>query len=188
MELHRVGHDWSDLAAAAEEVKYTFITTHIWSPASRAHLQLLSAKSLQLGCTWSLLIFLLWSFSTPLPAFQSQQKCQRCWLTPLKEQVSGLCLFSSGCESCSVVSNSLRPHGILQARILEWVAYPYSRGSSRPGIKPGSPALQANCLPTELWGKLVFSYFHRTWGRQNSVENRQLAAAVSYALGWTPLN
>ena len=44
-------------------------------------------------------------------------------------------------ESCSVVSNSLSPmdcglpgssvHGILQARILEWVAVPFSRGSSQ---------------------------------------------------------
>ena len=39
-------------------------------------------------------------------------------------------------ESRSVVSNSLQPHGlahgILQARILEWVAFPFSRGSSQP--------------------------------------------------------
>ena len=37
-------------------------------------------------------------------------------------------------ESHSVVSNSLRytVHGILQARILEWVAFPFSRGSSQP--------------------------------------------------------
>ena len=39
-------------------------------------------------------------------------------------------------ESHSVVSDSLRPHGlvhgILQARTLEWVAYPFFRGSSRP--------------------------------------------------------
>ena len=39
-------------------------------------------------------------------------------------------------ESCSVVSNSLWPHGlvhrILQARILEWVAFPVSRESSQP--------------------------------------------------------
>ena len=44
--------------------------------------------------------------------------------------------------SRSVVSNSLQPmgcsppgsavHGILQARILEWVAMPFSRGSSQP--------------------------------------------------------
>ena len=38
-------------------------------------------------------------------------------------------------ESCLIVSDSLRPHGrvhgILQARILEWVAFPFSRGSSQ---------------------------------------------------------
>ena len=40
-------------------------------------------------------------------------------------------------------------HGILQARILEWVAIPFSRGSSQPGIEPGSLALQENSLPSE---------------------------------------
>ena len=35
-------------------------------------------------------------------------------------------------ESLSVVSDSLRPHGILQAGILGWVAFPFSRGSSQP--------------------------------------------------------
>ena len=32
-------------------------------------------------------------------------------------------------------------HGISQARILEWVAISFSRGSFRPGIEPTSPAL-----------------------------------------------
>ena len=38
-------------------------------------------------------------------------------------------------ESRSVVSDSLRPHGlygIFQARILEWVDFPFSRESSQP--------------------------------------------------------
>ena len=39
-------------------------------------------------------------------------------------------------ESHSVVSGSLQPdcivHGILQSRTLEWVAFPFSRGSSQP--------------------------------------------------------
>ena len=30
-------------------------------------------------------------------------------------------------------------HGILQVRILEWVAFPFSRGSSQPRINPGLP-------------------------------------------------
>ena len=35
-------------------------------------------------------------------------------------------------------------HGILQARILRWVAMPFSRGSSPPKYQTGSPALQAD--------------------------------------------
>ena len=38
-------------------------------------------------------------------------------------------------------------------RIPEWVAYLFSRGSSDPGIKLGSPALQVDSLPAELPGK-----------------------------------
>ena len=37
----------------------------------------------------------------------------------------------------------------LQARILEWVAFSFSN----PGIKPRSPALQADSLPAEPKGK-----------------------------------
>ena len=44
-------------------------------------------------------------------------------------------------------------HGILQARILEWVALPFSRGSSNPGVKPRSPILQVGSLPAESPGK-----------------------------------
>ena len=39
-------------------------------------------------------------------------------------------------------------------RILEWVAYPFSKVFPDPGMEPGSPALQADSLPTEPQGKL----------------------------------
>ena len=54
------------------------------------------------------------------------------------------------CSVAPVVSNSLRPHGIFPARILEWVAMPSSRGLPDPGIEPVSPvspALQMDSLP-----------------------------------------
>ena len=38
-------------------------------------------------------------------------------------------------------------HGILQAKVLEWVASSFSWGSSEPGIEPRSPTLQADSLP-----------------------------------------
>ena len=44
---------------------------------------------------------------------------------------------------CSLEGSSVR--GILQARILQWVAIPFSRGSSQPR----SPAMQADSLSAE---------------------------------------
>ena len=43
--------------------------------------------------------------------------------------------------------------GIHQARILEWVAFPFSRGSSQPRDQTQVSALQANYLPAEPQGK-----------------------------------
>ena len=54
--------------------------------------------------------------------------------TRLKQLSMHLLLLGYISESCSVVSDSLWPHGlygILQARILEWVADSFSRGSSQ---------------------------------------------------------
>ena len=49
---------------------------------------------------------------------------------------------------CSLPGSSV--HGILQARILEWIAFPSPEDLPAPGIEPGSPALQADSLPSEL--------------------------------------
>ena len=48
-------------------------------------------------------------------------------------------------------------HGILQPRILEWVAFPFSRGSSHPRTEPRSPTLQADSLPAELPGTPILN-------------------------------
>ena len=44
-------------------------------------------------------------------------------------------------------------HGILQARILKWVAFPFSRESSQPRDQPRSPTLQVDSLLAEPQGK-----------------------------------
>ena len=61
-------------------------------------------------------------------------------------------------ESHSVVSDFCNTmdytvHGILLARILEWVAVPFSRGSSQPRDQTQSPTLQVDSLPAEPPGK-----------------------------------
>ena len=59
-------------------------------------------------------------------------------------------------ESCLVVSDSLprqapsSVHGVLQTRILEWVAFPFSRGSSRPTDQTCISCMQADSLLSEL--------------------------------------
>ena len=44
-------------------------------------------------------------------------------------------------------------YGILQARILEWVAFLFSRDLPNTGIEPRSPALQVDSLPAEPQGE-----------------------------------
>ena len=54
---------------------------------------------------------------------------------------------------CSPPGSSV--HGILQARILAWVAISSSRGSSRPKDQPASPALQVDSSPLSYLGSPV---------------------------------
>ena len=84
-----------------------------------------------------------------------------------------MCLVTQSCPTlCNPVDRSppgSSVHGISQARILEWVAYPFSRGSFPPEIEPGSPALQVDSLPAEQQGKpysgrvLLNSKYLRLW-------------------------
>ena len=59
--------------------------------------------------------------------------------------------LNPGLLHCRQILYQLSHKGSL--RILEWVAYPFSGGPSQPRIERGSPALQADSLPTELSGK-----------------------------------
>ena len=58
-------------------------------------------------------------------------------------------------QSCPTLWDPMnyKVHGILQARILEWVAFPFSRGLPNPGIKRRLPTLQADSFPAEPQGK-----------------------------------
>ena len=69
----------------------------------------------------------------------------------VKVLVAQLCLILCDPMDCSPPGFSV--HGILQARILEWIAIPFSRGLPHPGIKTWSPAFQADSLPSEPLGK-----------------------------------
>ena len=86
--------------------------------------------------------------------------------------VARLCPTLCDPMDCSPPGSSVLE--ILQARILEWVASSCSRGSSRPRLEPGSPALQADALPSELLWKQRFSKSSQTHPQLfNSPDNGQ---------------
>ena len=58
------------------------------------------------------------------------------------------CLTLCKSMDCSLPGSFV--HGILQTRIREWVAISFFRDLPDPGIKPGSPVLQADSLASEL--------------------------------------
>ena len=76
--------------------------------------------------------------------------------------VAQSCLTLCDPKDCSLPSSSV--HGILQARILEWVAIPFSKDLPNPGVEPRSLALQADSLPAEPPGKrrqrVSFNFSH----------------------------
>ena len=65
--------------------------------------------------------------------------------------VPQLCLILCDLMDCSTPSSSFR--GILQARILEWLPFPSPGDLPDPGIECGSPALQADSLPSAWDGR-----------------------------------
>ena len=64
--------------------------------------------------------------------------------------------WNPGLQHCRQILYHLSHQG--SPGIMEWVAYPFSGDLPDPGIKPGSPALQAHSLLAELPGKPGLRY------------------------------
>ena len=67
------------------------------------------------------------------------------------------------CSVASVVSDSLpcsSVHGILQARILEWVSMHSSRGSSKPRDQTWVSCITGRFLTTEPRGRPTYTYIY----------------------------
>ena len=85
---------------------YSFPATPKWEDIKELNLQFVSTLH-------SLSFFFFFSWNTTGPCLWSEWKVT---------------------QSCLTLCDPMdyRVHGILQARILEWVAFPFSRGSSQP--------------------------------------------------------
>ena len=89
-----------------------------------------------------------------LPAIQETWVRSLSWEDPLeKGKATHSSILAWRIPWTVACQASLSAHALLQARILEWVAYPFSRDLPSPGIEPRSPALQGDSLPAELPGK-----------------------------------
>ena len=116
MGSHRVGHDWSDLAAAAAEGWTRRLLRVQLLPLWMKELITVCVCVCVCVCVHSVMSRLLrpWNF----PGNNTELKWSEVKVA----------------QSCLILCNPMdyTVHGILQARILEWVAVPFSRGSSLP--------------------------------------------------------
>ena len=76
-------------------------------------------------------------------------------LISLNQHESEKVKLTQSCLTCHPMDRIV--HGILQAKILEWAAVPFSRELPNPGIELGSASLQVDSLPVELPGKPIQS-------------------------------
>ena len=137
---HARGLDWTWIPLSCLSLKLTYLVSKLagyWSGGRRA--------SMGVGCTWEI--------SVPSAQFCFESETE----------VKGK--FAQSCQTlhpqdCSLPGSSV--HGILQARILAWVAVPFSRGFSQPRDQT-----QVSCITgrfftiwatgkaQEYWSKLI---------------------------------
>ena len=94
------------------------------------------------------IVSVIWSSSQPVDLCSHTSTSKLSIPNPMKHivQVTQSCLTL--CDPMDYVV-----HGVLHARILEWVSVSSPGDLPNPGIKPRSPTLQADSLPAEPQGK-----------------------------------
>ena len=111
-----------------------------WTAAYQAPLSMdFPGKSTGVGCHCLLRPMLEVSRNTQSGVYNENK---------VKVSVAHLCLTLCDAMDCSSLGSSV--HGNLQAKILQSSAIPFSRVSFPPRIKPGSPALQVDSLPSTV--------------------------------------
>ena len=89
------------------------------------------------------------------------------WKKVKKVFVVQLCPTLCDLIDCSLLGSCV--HGVLQARVLEWVAMPFSRDLPDSGIEPKSPTRQADSLPLSHQRKREFMFSANPLRRMSSV-------------------
>ena len=105
-------------------------------------------------CWLSSFVLFCFVFSTARFSFQTY-RLFKAMFSLLVALVTQSCL--TVCDPMDYSPPASSVQGILQARILEWVAVSYSKNLLNPEIEPRSPTLQADSLPSEPPGAKVFT-------------------------------
>ena len=145
MGSHRVGHDWSDLAVAV-------------------------ALLLQMTLHFKITLYSNFSFFKTGNVFKVSRNCDNvfpCSLLPPPKKLIILILFGKSSRTYGLVSSEVKVSqlcltlcnpidytvlGILQARILEWVAIPFSWGSFWPRNRTGVSCIAGGCYQLSYQG------------------------------------
>ena len=145
--------DWEN---AFQDKNYQCLFSALYIPEYRKLCSLMFRTSL---CSEHVCVLNhVWLFATLWTVARQAPLCMGLFM---EEYWSGLPLPSPGdlpspsTEPVSSISCTWRQilyllNHQVSPRILKWVPYPFSRGSSWPRIQTGSPALQRDSLPAEL--------------------------------------
>ena len=130
MGSHRVGHNWWDLASSSSSKCLKICSDSHPKPKPN-----------------------LWSF------VQSNQDVFKYYFIVSYRILQFLCVYVCWLTSCYILCDpvdcsppSFSFHGILQQRILEWIALPSSRGSSWPRDRTHISCITGDSLLLSHWG------------------------------------
>ena len=143
MGSQRVGHDWATYGLS--DFTFTLKQRSCFLDASTHHYDERSAKVwYRASCNHTQDTVLLWKVEV-----STGWASKKVW--KVKGLVAQSCPTLCDPINCSPPGSSA--HGILQARILEWVAVPSSRGSSPRGDRTRVSCIAADSLPSGPLGK-----------------------------------
>ena len=117
------------------------------------------AKSRTRLSDWTVLNWTEWVQLEVIPLIAMWESIWEIWITKRllsflirdsNVKVTQSCLILCDPMDCSLPGSTV--HGILQARILEWAAVPFSRDLPNPGTEHRSPTLKVDSLPSEHQG------------------------------------
>ena len=98
------------------------------------------------------MIYIIWQCFLYLWAFSNRRKVRN-YLLKFLPYISSVCVCVCVAQSCPTLCNPMnysppdsRVYGVLWARILEWVAIPFSRGSSQP-----TDQIQISCMASRFF-------------------------------------